>query len=101
MPDGTTIERSLVVFEGKASDGTAISTRGEVAKDGSFELSTDGPNDGVPIGKYRVLVAPPPMVDAEASTKSPFNSRFSDFDKSKLEFEVKAGSNNFDIKLKK
>ena len=95
------VPKSLVVFEGTTNDGAVVSARGEVATDGSFELSTNNPKDGVPLGKYKVLVAPPPMVDAEAKAVIHFNPRFSDFSKSKLEFEVKSGENNFDIKLSK
>lgn len=100
LADGRPAANSQVVFEGPAG-GKAVSARGDVQADGSFELSTLQPGDGVPIGKYRVQVNPPPLVDAEARNAAPFNAKFSDFSTSGLEFEVKAGGNDFSIQLTK
>jgi hypothetical protein len=100
LPDGKPAANSQVVFEGPIG-GKTISARGDVHADGSFELSTAQPGDGVPLGKYRVQVNPPPVVDAEAAQRAPFHPKFSDFSTSGLEFEVKAGSNDFPIQLTK
>ena len=64
-------------------------------------LSTSTPGDGVRPGMYNALVAPPPILDAENPTPSPFAAKFSDFKTSGLEFEVKPGSNNFTIETTK
>jgi hypothetical protein len=100
LPDGKPAANSQVVFEGPTG-GKAISARGDVQVDGSFELSTVQPGDGVPVGKYRVQVNPPAVVDAEAAQRAPFHPKFSDFSTSGLEFEVKSGGNDFPIQLTK
>jgi len=100
LPDGKPAANSQVVFEGPIG-GKVISARGDVQADGSFELSTVQPGDGAPVGKYRVQVNPPPVVDAEAAHRAPFNPKFSDFGTSGLEFEVKASGNDFAIQLSK
>ncbi len=84
---------SQVVFESE-QDGKRISARGDVREDGSFELSTFKPGDGVLPGKYKVQVNPPPMVNAEGSYASPFHAKFSSFQTSGLEFEVKPSERN-------
>jgi len=100
LPDGKPAANSQGVFDGPIG-GKTISARGDVQADGSFELSTAQPGDGVPLGKYRVQVNPPPVVDAEAAQRAPFHPKFSDFSTSGLEFEVKAGGNDFTIQLTK
>lgn len=100
LPNGQPAANSQVVFDGPIG-GKAISARGDVQADGSFELSTAQPGDGVPVGKYRVQVNPPPIVDAEAAQRLPFNAKFADFSTSGLEFEVKPGGNDFSIQLTK
>jgi hypothetical protein len=101
LPDGKPAAGSQVVFEG-GPDGKKVSARGDVQGDGSFELSTYKPGDGVPPGRYKVQVNPPPMVNAEAAYVSPFNAKYSNFQTSGLEFEVKAGQRNeFPIQVTK
>jgi hypothetical protein len=100
LPDGKPAVNSQVVFDGPIG-GKAISARGDVQADGSFELATSQPGDGVPPGRYRVQINPPPLVNAEAAQRLPFNSKYTDFSTSGLEFEVKAGSNDFPIQLTK
>jgi hypothetical protein len=101
LADGKPAAGSQVVFEGE-QEGAKISPRGDVQEDGSYSLSTFKPGDGVPPGKYRVRVNPPPMVNAEGPYISPFNAKYNDFQNSGLEFEVKAGQKNeFPIQLTK
>jgi hypothetical protein len=65
-------------------------------------MSTIKTGDGVPPGKYKVQVNPPPMVNAEAAFVSPFNAKYSNFATSGLEFEVKRGQKNeFPIQVTK
>jgi len=83
-------------------DGQKVTARGDVGGDGSFELGTLKPGDGVPPGKYRAIVNPPPMVNAEGPNIVPFNAKFASFQTSGLEYEVKAGVKNvFSIQLTK
>src|SRR5687767_8844839 len=60
--DGKPVTKGMVVFEGKA-DGKVVSARGEIRPDGSYELSTEVPGDGVPPGHYRVLLNPLDLSD--------------------------------------
>jgi hypothetical protein len=100
LPDGKPAAGSQVVFDGPIG-GKAVSARGDVQPDGSFELSTSQPGDGVPLGKYRVQVNPPPLVNAEAAQRLPYSAKYTDFSTSELEYEVKPGSNEFPIQLTK
>ena len=101
LPDGKPAAGSQVVFESKQTQ-QKISARGDVGPDGSYELSTFNPGDGVPPGKYKVQVNPPPMVNAEGPYTSPFNAKYSSFQSSGLEFEVKRGAKNeFPIQVTK
>ena len=101
LPDGKPAAGSQVVFEGE-QQGKKVSARGDVREDGSYELSTFKPGDGVPPGKYKVQVNPPPMVNAEGPYTLPFNSKYGSFETSGLEFEVqRGGKNEFPIQVTK
>jgi hypothetical protein len=101
LPDGKPAAGSQVVFESE-QEAKKISARGDVQGDGTFELSTFKPGDGVPPGKYKVQVNPPPMLNAEGPSISPFNAKYSNFNTSGLEFEVKrGGQNDFPIQVTK
>jgi hypothetical protein len=99
-PDGKPLTEGTVVFESKDAD-KPITARGTLQPDGSYELSTSRPGDGVPAGKYQVLVAPkydPNGVDGPRKPP-PIDPRFSDFKTSGLEFEVRSGPNDYPIKV--
>jgi hypothetical protein len=99
LDDGSPLTRGLVVFE-RVDGGAAITARGNVAPDGSYELSTGKPGDGVPPGRYKVLVNPLDPSDVPDEKKNlPFDVKYMKFETSGLEFEVKAGPNEFPIKL--
>jgi hypothetical protein len=101
LPDGKPAAGSQVVFQGGAAK-QKFTARGDVGADGTFHMSTEKPGDGVPPGKYNVLVNPPPMVNAEGPYVVPFNNKFTDFKTSGLEFEAKPGaSNDFAIQVTK
>jgi hypothetical protein len=101
--DGKPVTAGMVVFESKEQE-PPVTARGEIQSDGSFALGTHRPGDGVPPGKYRVLVAPkfdPNAVD-RAPPPPPFHPRYSNFKESGLEFEVTAaGPNDFPIQVSK
>lgn len=102
LADGKPVTEGMVVFERKGED-RPVTARGEIQPDGSYRLGTHAPGDGAPPGPYRVLVAP--KYDANAVDRPPapppFDPRYADFRTSGLEFEVKAGSNDFPITVKK
>jgi hypothetical protein len=99
LDDGTPVAKGLVVFE-RTEGGKPITARGEIKPDGSYELSTDKPGDGVPTGKYRVLVNALDLSDVpDEQKKLPFEFKYQRFETSGLEFEVKDGPNEYPIKL--
>jgi hypothetical protein len=99
LDNGTPLTRGLVVFE-RVDGGPAITARGDVHPDGTYELSTAKPGDGVPPGRYKVLVNPLDLSDVPDDQKQlPFDVKYMRFDSSGLEFEVKPGPNDFPIKL--
>ena len=75
---------------------------GNVGADGTFKLSTYGTNDGAVVGKHKVIYAPPviPIDEATHSENSkPVKGPYDGLVPSKLDAEVKAGSNTIDIEL--
>jgi hypothetical protein len=97
--DGTPLTKGLVVFESMGGK-PAVTARGDVQTDGSYQLSTNKPGDGVPAGKYRVLVSAQEYGDIDGPARPPaFDRRYMDFSTSGLEFEVKAGPNEFPIRV--
>jgi hypothetical protein len=97
--DGKPLARGIVVFESKEAE-RKVTARGEIQEDGTYELGTRQPGDGAPAGAYRVLIAPQEDIDAPAPERQvTFDSRYRDFKTSGLEFEVKAGTNEFPIRL--
>jgi hypothetical protein len=99
LDDGTPVVKGLVVFE-RTEGGKPITARGEIKPDGSYELSTDKPGDGVPTGKYRVLVNALDLSDVpDEQKKLPFDFKYQKFETSGLEFEVNDGPNVYPITL--
>jgi hypothetical protein len=99
LADGSPLTRGLVIFDG-IMDGKTVSPRGEVKPDGTFVLGTLKPGDGVPAGKYRVLINPLDSSEVPDELKKlPFDYKYCRLETSGLEFEVKPGKNEFPIKL--
>jgi hypothetical protein len=99
LDDGSPLTRGLVVFE-RSDGGPPITARGEIGPDGRYELSTDKPGDGVPAGRYKVLINPLDLSDVPDEQKNlPFDTKYMKFATSGLECEVKAGGTDFPIKL--
>src|SRR5579871_4757472 len=101
LDDGTPLTKGLVVFE-RVDGGPPITARGNVGPDGRFTISTEKPGDGVPAGRYKVLVNPLDLSDVPDELKTlPFDIKYVKFDTSGLEFTVQSGPNDFPIRLEK
>lgn len=99
LEGGQPLEKGLLVFE-RTEGGPPLTARGDVKPDGQYELSTEKPGDGVPPGKYRICLNPLDTSDVPDEKKVlPFDRKYLNPSSSGLEYEVKAGDNQFDIKL--
>jgi hypothetical protein len=99
LDDGTRVIKGVVVFE-RLEGGSAVTARGEIKPDGGFELTTDKPGDGVPAGRYRVLINPLDLSDVPDEEKPlPYDAKYLKFQTSGLTAEVKAGPNEVPLKL--
>jgi hypothetical protein len=98
--DGTPVSSGgMVIFE-KEEGNRIVMARGAIQANGSYQLSTYKPEDGAPAGKYRVRLIPPePDVDGRKLPGPTFDRRYRDFKTSELEFEVKAGPNEYPIRV--
>jgi hypothetical protein len=97
LEDGTPLTRGMVVFE--SADGKQ-GARGMIQADGSYEMSTAAPGDGVRPGRYRVLVSALDMADVPDELKAlPFDVKYTRFQTSGLEVEVKSEPNDIPLKL--
>lgn len=100
-PDGSPVVEGTVIAETKTADGKLVSVQGIIEKDGSFMMGTKSAGDGVLPGKYRAMVMPPGLGDAElAEGKLPaVDSKFGSFDTSGLSFEATQGPTNVEFKV--
>ncbi|HXG12325.1 MAG TPA: hypothetical protein VNK04_21395 [Gemmataceae bacterium] len=101
LDDGTPLTKGLVVFESQGGEGEEVfMARGAIQPDGSYQLSTNYPGDGVPPGKYRVVIGSMDLTDLPDHKKNlPFDAKYLKFETSGLEYEVKPGPNEFAIRL--
>jgi hypothetical protein len=89
--DGAPFTKGIVVFESLEAENK-VSALGEVQKDGTFRLGTHGESDGVPEGRYRVLIVPP-MPTGERVGPWPIDPKYIRLDTSPLEYTVVQGKN--------
>jgi len=93
------LDGSLVIFE---STSAPFCARGEIQGDGSFRLTTERPEDGVPPGPYRVLISQlRPDDDVRPRPPLPMDERFEAFDTSGLKYTVEAGKNEPVLKVER
>jgi hypothetical protein len=85
-----------VVFEATAG-GKAVGATGEVDEDGRFELTTNKPGDGAPVGVNKVSINPRWRGSSERADPLPVLDKYAAADTSGLTVEVKPGAN--DVKL--
>jgi hypothetical protein len=100
--DGTPVEAGTVIAE-TTVDGKPVAVQAKIEKDGTFRWGTERAGDGAVPGKYRILVMPVALSDAElAAGKLPaVDRKFTTFETSGITFEVKEGPNELPITVTK
>ncbi len=85
-----------------------LSARGEIRADATFSLNNLKKDDGLPPGRYRVVVAPPePIYSNEAPVTSAQEGRrmlspkYQSYDTSELEATVEAKENEVTVTIEK
>jgi hypothetical protein len=71
---------------------------GEIGADGSFDMFTERPGDGVPLGKYQVHI-PRRYLDPEHAAPQAIQAKFEKPDTSGLEATVEAKTNVLEFKV--
>ena len=100
--DGSPLTAGNVI--GQTGEGAASTTvQGSVKSDGTFSWGTDRPGDGAKPGKYRVAVQTRALGDEERSKgmQPAIDDKYTRFETSQIEFTVKEGSNDLQIKVTK
>jgi hypothetical protein len=101
--DGTPLPGGLVVFS-PLDPGNHVGARGYIKPDGTFELSSEKAGDGSLEGRYQVLVRPPSQGRGEDDPRRNIpliDPRFTRFETSGLEFEVRPGRNELTIEVER
>jgi hypothetical protein len=101
--DGSPLPGGVVVFS-PADPANLVGARGYVELDGTFELSTDRPGDGSLAGRYQVLVRGPSPGGGEDNplrNRPLIDPKYSSFETSGIELEVKPGKNHFTIEVER
>src|SRR5438552_15762597 len=88
LDDGTPVKNAIVVFESVGAE-KPVMARGDTQDDGSYQLSTTRPGDGLVPGTYRVLITPR-LENPDETVKTAFDTRYAELKTSGLEFDVKA-----------
>jgi hypothetical protein len=99
--DGTSVKELAgghVSFEALADQSNAS---GEIDGDGNFHLLSPLGADGVPAGKYRVLVMPPEPRDPDHPATPILLDRYRSYERSGLEVIVEEKANIITIKLQR
>lgn len=95
------LEGSEVVFEAAAG---GLSARGTVGPDGGFRLRTEQPDDGAPVGPYKVAVIENQRnANPEGTLLHPpvLDQKFRDFKTSGLTATVKSGTSPLSLTVTK
>jgi hypothetical protein len=101
--DGTPLPGGMIVFS-PLDPSCHVGARGYIRPDGTFELSTEKEGDGSLQGRYQVLVRPPSQGRGEDDPRrniSLIDLRYTRFETSGIEVEVKPGRNELTIEVEK
>ena len=102
FPDGAPLSSGgVVLFKSQPREGSPLTARGEILKDGTFELTTLVEGDGARPGKHHAMV----RADRDESDfmergilpRPVIHPRFESFKTSPLEFEVQKQVNELTI----
>jgi len=96
--DGTPAKSGKVIF----LQGDNFMATGEIKPDGSYKMSSERENDGIPPGDYKVYVSSifkPPPAGVMAMPVSLCDPKFENPDTSGLKCKVPAPGNKYDIVL--
>jgi hypothetical protein len=86
---GTIPAGATIVF---SHDATQRSSSGTVQSDGQFQLTTDKPNDGAPVGPHRVTVHNPSAADSsQGEPPRTFHAKYENPSTSGLTANVQPG----------
>lgn len=78
-----------------------VSATGVVKPDGSFELGTDKPGDGVLPATYKVSIAPPPRDDDTPAPKPLLPRKYEDSETSGLTETIERGKKVVTLKVER
>lgn len=97
LPGGAPAKGVIVGFENMEKH---VRSTGTADDNGRYELSTDSKGDGAPVGDYKVTVRQAgPADSSQGPPPRQFPVRYENPETSNLTFQVKGGSNKFDIPL--
>ena len=103
MEDGTPLTRGLVCFE-----TDTYRARGTLTADGTYRVSSEKANDGIPPGTYKVYIfgAEAPVEDSEGRMRDaravPLVAvKYTNPDTSEITVEIDAKTKQFDFQVEK
>jgi hypothetical protein len=101
--DGSPLTCEGLVIFNPAEAHLKNGARGAIQPDGSFRMGTFDEADGVPEGRYKVAIVPPPLKNPNHPPPDwpPFDRKYMNAEQSGLEFTVTAGKNEFPIVVEK
>lgn len=87
-----------VSFESVADKSNAS---GEIQADGTFRINSQAGGDGVPAGRYRVLVMPPEPDDPDRRPPPLLDPRYQAYDTSGIEVSIEEKTTSLPIQVKR
>lgn len=100
LPNGSSATSGVIEFRTVDAEGKTVNASGMIESDGTFHLSTFGNKDGALTGKHQAILLSPAVGDGDVVAQAPaFPAKYRGYDTSSLEFEVKPGENQLEIKL--
>ena len=93
LADGSPAQGGTVEFRTTDEEGNTVNASGQIEPDGSFQLSTFAPHDGVLPGKHQAILLNPSAGEGESpAAVAIFPRKYESYDTSGLEFAVDPGS---------